>query len=169
MKLWSCMWVIKKWLKEDLIHLSIGGSGWVFNEASFFSQKCLVLLLLLLLLLHTTPYIYSLILLACAPVRSWVAIPLRTSWNWWKNTLAFLRLYVFDFSYCRRFTMNNRRRSVSVQVSVQRGPLSTVKHICFVTIFLWISPVQFDRLMGSCCCFCAQAAVIVRGAFATLV
>ena len=35
-----------------------------------------------------------------------------------------------------RFTLNNRRRSVLVRVPVGRGPLSTVKHICFVSIFL---------------------------------
>ena len=35
-----------------------------------------------------------------------------------------------------RFTTNNRRRSVFVQVPVVGGPLSTVKHICFVSICL---------------------------------
>ena len=35
-----------------------------------------------------------------------------------------------------RFTTNNRRRSVFVRVPVGRGPLSTVKHICVVSIYL---------------------------------
>ena len=35
-----------------------------------------------------------------------------------------------------RFTTNNCRRSVSVRVPAGPGPLSTVKHICFVSLFL---------------------------------
>ena len=149
------------------LYLFVGGSGWVYTRPLYSFQETLVLLLLLLL--HTTPNIYSLLLFACVPHGSWLAIPLQTSWNWRKVKLAFLRLYVFDLSYSMSFTTVYRHRSVFVQVPVGRGPLSTVKHICFATIYLWISPVQFDRPMGSCWCFCAQAAVIVRGTFATLV
>ena len=58
MKLWSCMWVIKKWLKEDLIHLSIGGAGGYLTRPLFSlrsvlsssSSSTLLLLLLILLL-----------------------------------------------------------------------------------------------------------------------
>ena len=79
-------------------------------------------------------YINILLLLTCIPDGSQVAIPLRTSSNGRKFTLVFLMLFIFDFSNSMRFTTNNRHRSVLVRVPVHGGPLSTVKHICFVSI-----------------------------------
>ena len=118
-----------------------------FSSSSSSSSSFLLLLLLCLppltlllpppppLTLHTTPYIYSLILLTMVAHGSQVGIPLRTSSNGRKNTFAFFLLFVFTQKKLRRFTMNNRHRSALVRAPVHYGQLSTVKHICFVTVF----------------------------------
>ena len=53
-----------------------------------------------------------------------------------KLPLCLFLLSIFHFSNSMRFTTNNRHRSVFVRAPVDRGPLSTVKHICFITFFL---------------------------------
>ena len=52
-------------VNEVCMYLS-GGSGWVYTRPQYTFQEELVLLLLL----HTTPYIYSLILLASVAVKT---------------------------------------------------------------------------------------------------
>ena len=117
-----------------IFDLFVGGSGWVYTRPLYAFQEELVplLLLLLLLLLHTIPYIYSLLLPACADYEQTAA----DVWNLWKIILAFLRLFLFDFSYVCKGIPKIALDVVFVRVPVGRGPLSTVKHICFVTMFL---------------------------------
>ena len=122
-------------LVEVFYWLFFGGRVGCWQPDTLSYNLTFHLSLVLLLLLHTTPYIYSLLLLPAGTRRGFgvVVFTVNPEMDLHLDSL-FSRISFLPFFFVV-FTMNNRRRSALARVPAHPDPLLMEKLICFVTNF----------------------------------